>query len=89
MSFFRYPGGKKKIKKTIKSKLLDLSEQHKDKSEHLQYREPFFGGGSIGLLFLSESSFINNIWINDKDKALCCLWTCIINNHESLIKLIN
>ena len=65
---------------------MELSEQHK--SELLQYREPFFGGGSIGLLFLSESAITSNIWINDKDKALCCLWTCIINHHDNLIKLI-
>ncbi len=83
MSFFRYPGGKKKIKNIIKSKLLELGS-----GEYLQYREPFFGGGSIGLLFLSESATTNSIWINDKDKALCCLWTCIINYHEELIELI-
>lgn len=86
MSFFRYPGGKRKIKKIIKSKLLELSKPYA--SQPLQYREPFFGGGSIGLLFLSESATTNNIWINDKDKALCCLWNCIINYHDELIVLI-
>jgi DNA adenine methylase len=86
MSFFRYPGGKKKIRKVIQSKLLDLKEQHAP--EPLQYREPFFGAGSIGLLFLSESDSTKNIWINDKDKAICCLWTSIINYHQELIELI-
>ena len=67
MSLFRYPGGKKKIKTIITSKLIELSKSHANES--LQYREPFFGGGSIGILFLSESATTSNIWINDKDKA--------------------
>lgn len=86
MSFFRYPGGKKKIRNNIKTKLLELSSHS---SEPLQYREPFFGGGSIGLLFLSESATTNSIWINDKDISLCCLWTAIINYADEFLELVD
>lgn len=71
MSVFRYPGGKQKLSSTIISKLStwDLSK--------LQYREPFFGGGSIGIQLLQKRK-ISSIWINDKDTGIACLWTCII-----------
>lgn len=85
MSFFRYPGGKKKLRNEIKARLIDLAEHAK---EPIQYREPFFGGGSIGLLFLSQSATTKSIWINDKDIALCCLWTSIIKYVDEFIKLV-
>lgn len=80
MSFFRYPGGKTKLKKEIvkkiKEKLLKTSE----------YREPFFGGGSIGcdLIDLCDS-----IWCNDFDSGIASLWTSLIRKPDLLIKKIN
>jgi len=73
MSFFRYPGGKSKLRSVI-TKQLDIQAD--------QYREPFFGGGSIGLKLLSENPKISNIWINDKDIGIACLWTSVIRYHE-------
>lgn len=68
MSFFRYPGGKSKLK----SKILDRLTGH-----NLQYREPFFGGGSIGLELHTDK-----MWINDKDVGISCLWTSVIRYPE-------
>lgn len=77
MSFFRYPGGKSKLRKEIVNKL-SAQAAHKG----LQYREPFFGGGSIGLKFLADSQHITKAWINDKDVGIACLWTSVIRYHE-------
>jgi len=53
-----------------------------------EYREPFFGSGSVGLVYLnSVNSFFHNlkkVWINDKDLSLFFLWKSIIENPSEL-----
>ena len=61
-SFFRYPGGKSKLKDRIVCKLNKISSNNT-----LEYREPFFGGGSIGLSFFEKRPNLDKIWINDFD----------------------
>ena len=56
---FRYPGGKSKLSAPI---IAELNALYKP---GMEYREPFFGGGSIGLKFL-EHNKPNKIWINDR-----------------------
>lgn len=73
MSFFRYPGGKSKLKNEIVKKLNSISY-----GLELEYREPFFGGGSIGLKFL-ETTNAKRIWINDLDLGVYCLWFSVIH----------
>lgn len=82
-SFFRYPGGKSKLRKTIVNKLISQSSELGS-----QYREPFFGGGSIGLSFLEENSFVKEAWINDKDIGISCLWMSVMNYPEELKKMV-
>jgi DNA adenine methylase len=77
--FFRYPGGKSKLKLWILDR---LSQQAQDKN--LEYREPFFGGGSIGLELLQEPYDIKSLWVNDKDPGIACLWTSVIRYPEEL-----
>jgi DNA adenine methylase len=48
----------------------------------MEYREPFFGGGSIGLKLMSDRPDITHVWINDKDVGIACLWTAVIRFHE-------
>lgn len=76
--FFRYPGGKSKIKNVI---CKHLSVYASDPT--LEYREPFFGGGSIGLKHLLGGSQ-SSIWINDKDPGISCLWTAVILYPDEL-----
>ena len=76
MSFFRYPGGKSKLRAKIVEQLNTQAD------DDLQYREPFLGGGSIGLRLLSDNSNITDIWINDKDIGIACLWTAAIQYYE-------
>lgn len=82
--FFRYPGGKNKINKIIQRNLYD--------PEIDEYREPFFGGGSVGITFLNNINiFFDNlkkVWINDSDSGIFCLWKSVIENHEELKKRI-
>lgn len=60
----RYPGGKKKV--------LNLLAPFW-KVPHDEYCEPFMGGGSV---FLSKPKAPAN-WINDADKGIADLWTCM------------
>lgn len=81
MSLLRYPGGKTKIKNIILSSFENLNTVLKS-----NYIEPFFGGGSIGLHLLELG--LSNIWINDRDPSIACLWTSVIKYPEKLIKKI-
>lgn len=83
MSFFRYPGGKGKLAKLIISKLLEEI----NKNENLEFREPFFGGGSIGTALLQQKLKINS-WINDKDVGIACLWTSVLQQPEEFKNLV-
>ena len=70
---FRFPGGKNKLRNEILS-FLNFSDR--------EYREPFFGGGSIGLALLKKKK--TKIWINDKDYGIYCIWISVIKYHELL-----
>jgi len=84
MSFFRYPGGKKKINNVIIAKIMSFLD-----GDIVEFREPFFGGGSVGIDLLQKksSSMFNSlekIWINDFDLGISCLWTSVIRHHQEL-----
>lgn len=81
---FRYPGGKSKIKFEILSLLNNFFQSNPS----AQYREPFFGGGSIGLNLLKTQN-ISSIWINDFDSGIAAIWTVVLNNPEELKDKIN
>lgn len=68
-SFFRYPGGKSKLRKEI---LPHINSQ-------LEYREPFVGGGHIAL---SVSNSVR--WINDWDIGIASLWKAVFFHTEAL-----
>ena len=84
ISFFRYPGGKSKLRKTILDHLGPRYFKHPD----LEYREPFFGGGGIGLSLQQSNSGMagvkSRVWINDRDVGVSCLWTAVIRWPEDL-----
>ncbi len=75
---FRYPGGKYKI-----------SDQIIDKIPHnsIEYREPFFGAGSVGLEVLKRGLF-EKYWFNDVDRALIALWITIYKYPYEIIEMI-
>jgi DNA adenine methylase len=79
VSFFRYPGGKAKLRNEIIQRLGGLAPAY-----HFQYREPFFGGGSIGLKLITDNPGVKKIWVNDRDAGIACLWTSVMNYPEDL-----
>lgn len=91
MAIFRYPGSKSKIKDKILPK---IKEGLYSFDSDVEYREPFFGGGSIGLeLFPGpvNNLFVKNFksfWINDLDYGVANFWDAVINDHERLKDLI-
>lgn len=83
MGFFRYPGGKSKIRNQIVN---EINKNIIDRD--IEYREPFFGGGSIGLSFLYSNTKIKKIWINDFDLGISSLWTSVMNYSNLLQRFI-
>jgi DNA adenine methylase len=79
MSFYRYPGGKGKLKDQI----ITAITNHAD-GQDLEYREPFFGGGSVGLNVLDDNCCFNKFWINDYDIGIACLWSAVIQYPQQL-----
>ena len=84
MSVLRYPGGKSKLRCQITKCLIEHACR-----KGIQYREPFFGGGSIGLQLLKDRPDMKSIWINDKDIGIACLWTSIINYIDDFKERVN
>ncbi len=79
MGFFRYPGGKTKLLTPIIGRL-------RANGEAAEYREPFFGGGSVGLkLFEGPPRSLRSVWLNDKDPGIACLWSSALN-YPTLLK---
>lgn len=76
-SFFRYPGGKAKLKSVVIKK---LSQYYTD---GVEYCEPFFGGGSVGLNFILSSN-CKKVCLNDYDYGVACLWNSVIYYPEYL-----
>ena len=83
MSFFRYPGGKRKLRDTIAKRLKEYYQ-----AEDLQYREPFFGGGSIGMCLLKDVK-PSSMWINDFDIGIYCIWMSVCHYPAELCDRIN
>ncbi len=80
-SFFRYPGGKYKLLKQI---LIAIGETIGDR----EYREPFFGGGSVGINVIKEFK-PTSVWVNDFDVPLADLWSMVMNQPELLKGAVN
>lgn len=78
---FRYPGGKKKLRAVICSKL-----QQKCNLSRL-YVEPFMGTGAA-FFELVKSGVVSKAALNDYDYAVTCVWNSVLKRPEQLKKLI-
>lgn len=78
---FRYPGGKAKLYKyfsrIIKENVLT----------GCTYIEPFCGGAGLAMKLLFQGD-VNNIIINDLDRAIYSVWYTIINNCPEFCEVI-
>ena len=80
---FRYPGGKGKLSDQILRTILAFYEKYPG----LEYREPFIGGGSIGLRLL-QNPVIQKAWLNDFDAGIIALWKSVNAFPEELCKAV-
>lgn len=78
----RYPGGKSSITPLIKSII------KANNSQPLTYIEPFAGGAGVAINLLLDE-MVENIVINDYDKAVYSFWRALKEETEALIALID
>lgn len=76
----RYPGGKSRLTPIVKTLL-------ENNNINGTYIEPFAGGSGVALQLLIDG-VVNDIVINDYDKAIYSVWRAIKENHTGLIRLI-
>lgn len=77
----RYPGGKQKLFTYTKS-LIELNNLR-----GCTYIEPFAGGSGLALKLLSEG-IVENIVLNDADRAIYAIWYSILNYTDEFCSLI-
>ena len=77
----RYPGGKGKLAKYIKS------IYRENQLPRANYYEVFAGGSGIALDLLF-SDLVTDIFLNDLNTAITSFWYAVINNTESLCQKI-
>jgi site-specific DNA-adenine methylase len=77
----RYPGGKGKLLKEILSRLQRMCSIL---GPDVEFREPFFGGGAVGLTVLSQDQPVRRAWINDRDPAMAALWHAVVHEPTSV-----
>lgn len=83
ISPLRYPGGKSKL-----SPLINYIIENKTNSKITTYVEPFAGGAGVALdLLFSET--VNDIIINDYDKAIYSFWKAVITETGRFIQTID
>ena len=77
----RYPGGKAKLYPYICKLLNDNNINYPN------YIEAFAGGSGLALkLLLNEK--VNEIYINDFDRAIWAIWYSILNYNDQLVEMI-
>lgn len=81
ISPLRYPGGKAKLAPFI-TRLL-----HRNDLAGGTYVEAYAGGASVAMALLLKGH-ASNVHINDLDPALHAFWHCVLDETESLCRLI-
>ena len=82
VSPLRYPGGKLKVVDYVKQ-LMEVNDLRGG-----TYIEPYAGGASVALSLLFDK-YAGKIKINDKDRAIYAFWYAVLNETDSLCRLIN
>lgn len=77
----RYPGGKGKLAPFMG---LMINKMNIKKGTYI---EPFAGGAGVALMLLMEG-YVDDIVINDYDKAIYSVWRAIISESENLVDRI-
>lgn len=77
----RYPGGKRKLYPFVSAVI-------KNTGERKVYIEPFAGGAGIALLLLVNND-VDEIVINDYDKAIYSMWKAILTQTKKFLDKLN
>lgn len=77
----RYPGGKGKLAPFMRLMI------NKMNIKNGTYIEPFAGGAGVALMLLMEG-YVDDIVINDYDKAIYSVWRAIIGESENFVDRI-
>jgi DNA adenine methylase len=80
-ALLRYPGSKTRALKTI---LGILRRYFESEGWDAEYREPFFGGGSVGFGLLGRCPQVRRAWFNDRDPAVCSVWESAARRADRL-----
>jgi DNA adenine methylase len=90
MSVIRYPGSKEKLVTPIWTRFPDAMK-HELWSNNLrwEYREPFFGAGAVGIQVIERLSVGVDVWLNDIDFGMVCLWRTIACSDQAAFDLFN
>ncbi len=78
----RYPGGKGSVTNFIKLVLLE------NDLLGAEYVEPYAGGASVALSLLVEG-YVDQIYINDLDRAVFAFWDAVLTDTDRLCARIN
>lgn len=74
----RYPGGKSNALKTLDPYFL---------KSFSEYREPFFGGGSVGL-YLMQFNKDADYWVNDLFYPVYCFWKMLYERPDEMVETL-
>lgn len=81
LSPLRYPGGKRKLSGFMK--LVYVA----NRLVGGEYAEPYGGGAAVGLALLL-GGYVRRIHLNDLDRAVYAFWHALLNETETLCRLI-
>jgi DNA adenine methylase len=88
MALLRYPGSKERIRDKIVRHFPHELYGGLFAKDRLEYREPFFGGGSVGLHVLERMDSHGAAWLSDLDPGVAALWRAIRDEPRQLKCLV-
>ena len=87
ISLIRYPGSKAKMVRQILERFpAELKFPLWSESDVWDYREPFFGAGSMGIEVMQRIASSCRIWVNDIDPGMVALWQTVKDEPKVLIR---
>jgi DNA adenine methylase len=91
-AIIRYPGSKSKLVPQIVATLPDAFHAAKNPlfctNRDVEYREPFFGSGAMGLEVIANIRQAASVWINDIDPGMFAVWSSVVHHRHQLEKQV-
>lgn len=91
-AIIRYPGSKAKLVQQIAVTLPDAFRGRRSplfsSVQPVEYREPFFGSGAMGLEVIASMRRNASVWINDIDPGMFAVWVAVVHHRQKLEELV-